>query len=426
MIQPPLRPPTVPASPDTGTGNSADNPLSPSFWRRPPAERHRVFAQLRALDAPAFLQRPTPGDWHVVDGFYALTRYEDVAEAGRHSHAFSSEPTVLSLDSAMPQMHQENAAIINVDDPRHAHLRKIVARAFTPRRLRQLQTDIAAMAHRIVDELLDRGPCDFAEHVAAPLPLELICTMTGIPANARNQALDAVNALQQSNDLDSRFDPSELASKLAAFDALIAELVQDRRTHPADDLISALVTAAPGEDTLKEAEVGSFFLTLVGGGNETVRNALSEALILLTDYPTQRRLLLDDLDTHLPTAVEEIVRHASPGCWARRNVTQPVQLRGHTLHPGDKVILYYASANMDETVFTDPAAFDIQRTPNPHLGFGAFGPHYCIGAHLARSELTILLKELLTRVPAIHATGPPTRQSRGVIQDITHLACALK
>ncbi|MEV0262997.1 cytochrome P450 [Streptomyces sp. NPDC050617] len=377
------------------------------------------------MDAPALLRRPASGTWQLDDGFYALTRYDDVVAAGQNTEAFSSEPTVLTLDSAPPHMrHQDDASLMNMDNPRHARLRKIVARAFTRKSIDRLEAEMRTIAGRVMDDLLDRGPCDFVQHAAAPLPLEIICSMTGIPESARADALQAVDTLQRSNDIDSRLDPRELVEALSTFRSLIAELVHARRTHPAEDLISALVAGLPGEKTLNENEVASFFLTLVGGGNETVRNTFSQALILLTEHPEQRRILLDSLQTHLPSAIEECVRHTSPGAWVRRNVIRPVRLRRHAFQPGDKVILFLASANMDGTVFDNPEAFDIRRDPNPHIGFGAPGPHYCIGAHLARLELTVLLTEMLTRIPDIRATAPPIRESRGIIQDITYLPCA--
>ncbi|MEV0281745.1 cytochrome P450 [Streptomyces sp. NPDC050610] len=402
----------------------ADNPLSPAFWERQPHDRNPVFARLRAMDTPPFLRRPASGTWQMDDGFYALTRYDDVVAAGRNTEAFSSEPTALTLDSTPPQMRQDEASLINMDNPRHARLRKIVARAFTRKSINRLEAEMRATAGHIMDDLLNRGPCDFVQHAAGRLPLEIICSMTGIPRSARADALRAVDTLQRFNEIDSRLDPYELTEALATFRTLMSDLVHERRTHPTEDLVSALVTGLPGEETLNETEVASFFLTLVGGGNETVRNTFSQALVLLTENPEQRRLLLGDLPARLPSAVEELIRHTSPAAWTRRNVIRPVQLRQHTFQPGDKVILYFASANMDESAFNAPEKFDILREPNPHVGFGTPNPHYCIGAHLARRELTALLTELLTRIPDIRATAPPTRQSRGVIQDITYLPCA--
>ncbi|WP_044366200.1 cytochrome P450 [Streptomyces natalensis] len=414
----------LPPSRDPFPCDGADNPLSAAFWTRPPHQRDAVFARLRAQDAPVFLHRPATGAWQVGDGFYALTRYSHVLAAGRDTQAFSSEPTAVSLEAPPPQIRQDQAAIINLDNPRHARLRKIVSRMFTPAKIQQLEAHMAVQARRIVDDLLDRGPCDFARDVAPALPIQVICTMTGIPDADRPVVLHAVDLLFQATDMDSRVDPRQLAQALDTVGRLIADLVRTRRAHPTDDLISAVATSQGAGAYLNETEAITFFLALVGGGNETVRNTLCHALSQLTDHPDQYRLLLGDLPARLPTAIEEFVRHASSVSWVRRTVRHPTQLGDQIFQIGDKVILYYASANMDDTVFSSPQTLDILRNPNPHLGFGTPNPHFCLGAHLARRELTALLTELLTRIPTLHATAPPTYHPRGATQDITHLPCA--
>jgi cytochrome P450 len=222
-------------------------------------------------------------------------------------------------------------------------------------------------------------------------------------------------------------DMDEAVGQILASGGELAELVttlgQQRAEKPGDDLISSLVTANIDGEQLTTAELASFFILLVVAGNETTRNALSHALVLLTDFPDQRELLLSDVNGRLEGAVEEIVRYASPVMFMRRTVTRDYQMNGHDYREGDKAVLFYWSANQDESVFTEPARFDITRSPNPHVGFGAPGPHFCLGAHLARREITVMLRELLARVPGIRATAPPDRLLSSFINGIKHLPC---
>jgi len=203
---------------------------------------------------------------------------------------------------------------------------------------------------------------------------------------------------------------------------LLAGLAAARAEAPAGDLVSALVTANIDGELMSTAELASFFILLVVAGNETTRNALSHGLMLLTEYPEQRALLLGDLEGRLEGAVEEIVRYSSPVMFMRRTLTRDYTMNGHEYREGDKTVLFYYSANRDEAVFADPDRFDITRSPNPHVGFGAPGPHYCLGAHLARRELTVMLRELLTRVPDITA-GEPDRLLSSFINGIKRLPC---
>jgi cytochrome P450 len=203
---------------------------------------------------------------------------------------------------------------------------------------------------------------------------------------------------------------------------LVTSLAAERAQAPAEDLVSALVTANIDGEQLTSAELASFFILLVVAGNETTRTALSHALMLLTEYPDQRALLLADLEGRLPGAVEEIVRYASPVIFMRRTLTRDYGMNGQDYRAGDKAVLFYYSANRDEAVFADPERFDITRNPNPHVGFGAAGPHFCLGAHLARRELTVMLRELLARVPDITA-GPPDRLLSSFVNGIKRLPC---
>jgi cytochrome P450 len=239
--------------------------------------------------------------------------------------------------------------------------------------------------------------------------------------------------LANSNTILSGSDPEFLSRDLdqavvqllgagKALAELVTGLAADRARAPGDDLVSALATANIDGEQLTSAELASFFVLLVVAGNETTRTALSHALMLFTEFPGQRELLLADFENRIEGAVEEIVRYASPVMFMRRTLTRDYAMNGQAYHQGDKVVLYYCSANRDETVFTDPGRFDITRSPNPHVGFGAAGPHFCLGAHLARRELTVMLRELLTRVPDITA-GEPDRLLSSFVNGVKRLPC---
>jgi cytochrome P450 len=222
-------------------------------------------------------------------------------------------------------------------------------------------------------------------------------------------------------------DPEQAVGQILTAGAELADLVTglaaERAGRPGDDLVTALATANIDGEQLTSAELASFFILLVVAGNETTRNALSHSLMLLTDFPDQRELLMAGFDGRIGTAVEELVRYSSPVIFMRRTVTRDHRMNGQDFHEGDKAVLYYWSANQDETVFADPARLDITRSPNPHVGFGAAGPHFCLGAHLARREVGVMLRELLTRVPDIRAAGPPDRLLSSFINGIKHLPC---
>jgi cytochrome P450 len=399
------------------------------FWAMPLADRRAAFAALRALEHPAHFEEPdAPFPVAERHGYYALVRHADVVEASRHPELLCSGQGATSIADLPTEFNEYFGSMINMDDPRHARLRRIVSRAFTPRMIQKFADDVRGVAATIVDELLETGPCDFVERVATRLPLIIVCQLMGIPADSYQRVL------ANSNIILSGFDPEFISEDmdvavtqlLTAGDdlaGLVTTLGNERLASPRDDLISALVTANIDGEQLTTAELASFFILLVVAGNETTRNALSHALMLLTEFGDQRELLLADLGGRMEGAVEEIVRYASPVMFMRRTATQDCTLNGTDYLAGDKVALFYWAANQDESVFDDPARFDITRSPNPHVGFGAPGPHFCLGAHLARREVTVMLTELLTRVPRIHAAGPPDRLLSSFINGIKHLPC---
>jgi cytochrome P450 len=399
------------------------------FWGLPLAQRHAAFAELRRLPQPPFFTEPETPFPNPGPGYYALVRHADVVEASRNAAVFCSGRGATSLVDLPAEFNEFFGSMINMDDPRHARLRRIVSRAFTPRMIKKFEDDVQRVAAQIVDDLITAGPCDFVEHVAARLPLTIICRMMGIPDSSYDMVLRDTNIILSGADPDFLSeDPDEAVLQLLTAGQELADLVTDLRTtrlaSPADDLITALVTANIDGEQLTSAELASFFILLVVAGNETTRTAISHALLLLTDNPEQRALLLADFEARIGGAVEEIVRIASPVMYMRRTLTQDYTMNGRDYRAGDKVGLFYWSANRDEAVFRDPARFDITRSPNPHVGFGSAGPHFCLGAHLARREITVVLRELLGRVPDIHAAGPPDQLLSSFINGIKHLDCA--
>ncbi|WP_026416790.1 cytochrome P450 [Actinomadura oligospora] len=421
----------------TATAHDAD--LSDlAFWARPPAAREAAFAELRRLDKPRFYRELKLPFIRSGAGYHALVRHADVVEASRTPEVFSSEPCSNSIADLPGYMARYFGSMINMDDPRHARLRRIVSRAFTPRVLARTETDLHASARRIVDDLLAAGPGDFVTDVAARLPVQVICDMMGIPEADRAKVYDRTNVILGIGDPEytggREFVRSGitrtgvlygLASGLAAgyeLNHMAMKLARRRRRAPGDDLVSALVTANVDGESLTDQEIGSFFILLVVAGNETTRNAMAHGLKLLTDNPGQRALLLADFDGRIAGAVEEIVRMATPVIQFRRTVTRDHEMNGNRYRAGDKALLFYNSANRDETVFERPDRFDILRSPNPHVGFGGPGPHFCLGANLARREITVMFRELFERVPTIRAEGEPDRLYSNFINGIKHLS----
>ncbi|MEO3784555.1 cytochrome P450 [Actinocorallia sp. B10E7] len=416
----------------TGLGLS-----DPMFWTRPLARREAAFAHLRSLPAPVRFPEIEVPFIKGGDGYWALVRHADVVEASRRPDVFSNEPTSNSISDMPGYLARFFGSMINMDDPRHAKIRRIVSRAFTPRMLSRLDEQIEDTARGIVDDVLrGKGTGDFVEDVAARLPLKIICDMMGIPESERRMVLERSNTILGIGDPEygvgsqiSRVSVGLALTRLLdagmELQLLIRRLGRERRRRPGDDLVTALVHGNVDGEHLTDQELGSFFILLVVAGNETTRNAISHALKLLTVNEDQRALLLSDPETHLPGTVEEVVRYATPVIQFRRTLTRDTLLNGHPLREGDKVLLFYNSANRDEAVFTDPDRFDITRSPNPHVGFGGPGPHFCLGANLARREITVMLRELYTRVPSIRSTAPPDRLLSGFINGIKHLPYAV-
>ncbi|MEU0134637.1 cytochrome P450 [Streptomyces sp. NPDC006296] len=389
-------------------GTAEADLADPAFWRLPRAERLSAFARLRERDAPA-LFTPRTGS---RTPFRVLVRHADVRSASRQPQLFASAPGVTDPEPAPWAKAVFGNSMVHMDGAEHAGLRRTVSRAFTPRLLAAAERNIEAVARRLVDEVAAEGPGDFMRSAAARMPFEVICDLMGIPARHRAAIAARVDHASEYVGVQRRGlarvrIPGRGLRSLARMQLEMSGIARERRRVPADDLISALVRADVDGQALSVRQLGAFFSLLLVAGVETTRNAIAHGLVLLDAHPDQRALLESDFDRYADGAVDEIVRHSTPIIQFRRTVTAPCSLGGCSFAPGDKVVLLYASANRDASVFEDPDVFDITRSPNPHLGYGGGGPHHCLGAHLAKLEMKALFRELLTRLGDVRLPAAP-------------------
>ncbi|MET0698175.1 MAG: cytochrome P450 [Mycobacterium sp.] len=399
------------------------------FWALDDNIREGAFATLRRqspitfFDAPAGLEGMDTGAGH-----WALTRFEDVHFASRHPDIFSSSGGI-TIGDQTPELAEYFGSMIAMDDPRHQRLRAIVSRAFTPRVVAKVETAVRDRARSLVADMVARHPDGHGELVAelaGPLPLQVICDMMGIPAEDHEKIFHWTNVILGFGDPDLTTDFDGFVQVAMDIGAYARALADDRRDHPQDDLTTSLVQAEVDGERLTSAEVASFFILLVVAGNETTRNAISHGVLALTRYPDQRDIWWQDFDGNAHTAVEEIVRWASPVIYMRRTLTRDIELGGVQMRAGDKASLWYGSANRDETKFDDPWRFDVRREANPHLGFGGGGVHFCLGANLARREINVAFDELRRQIPDIGASDEPARLQSSFIHGIKRLPVSWK
>lgn len=347
----------------------------------------------------------------IPDEFFAVTRFDEVIEISRRPADYCSGEGSISIGDIPTEAMEFFGSFIVLDDPRHARQRGIVARSFTPRALQGVLDSVETICTEVIDDMCEKGEVDLVEALSQPFPLLVICDMMGIPRSEFNTVLDATNTILGAGDpdfLNGHPDPiTALFGAGVTLTALMGELAEARRKDPKDDLTSALIHGAAGEELLAPEEIAPFFILLAVAGNDTTRTATSVGMQFLGENPEQRRIWQDDLDGVTQTAVEEIVRMASPVTFMRRTVTRPLELSGHQFEKGDKLVMFYGAANRDPRVFDRPEEFDVRRDPNPHVGFGGPGPHFCLGAHLARRELSVVFRQLLTRLPDIEVVGEP-------------------
>jgi cytochrome P450 len=396
------------------------------FWAQDDDLRDGAFATLRR-EAPVSLQPEFVIDGVAQgNGHWAVTRFDDVFHASRHPEIFSSAQGI-TIGEQTPELAEYFGSMIAMDDPRHTRLRNIVRSAFTPRVLARIEDSVRDRARRLVTEMVAAHPDGSGELVselAGPLPLQIICDMMGIPEDDHQKIFHWTNVILGFGDPDLTTDFDEFFQVAMDIGGYATAMADDRRARPGDDLTTNLVQAELDGEGLTSAEVASFFILLVVAGNETTRNAISHGVLALSRYPEQRADWWNHYDEVAPTAVEEIVRWASPVSYMRRTVTRDIEMSGVPLSEGAKVTLWYGSANRDETKFEDPWTFDLRRQPNPHVGFGGGGAHFCLGANLARREITVIFDELHRRIPDITATEEPDRLQSAFIHGIKRLPIA--
>jgi cytochrome P450 len=400
---------------------------SRAFWSTTAAERERSFAVLRA-------ERPV--SWHppVEDalmpdpddrGYWAVTRRSDIVTVSRNNDVFLSGKGVM-FESIPEELLEASQSFLAMDPPRHTKLRKLVSAAFTPRQVRRIEDSIRANAKTIVEELRAAGGgADFVDHCAKELPIRTLSDMVGIPESEREHLAHATDALVSWADpvfLDGRNPLEVLLENQLYVHQVAGALAAERREHPGDDLISSLVNAEVDGDRLADADVAAFFVLLSVAANDTTRQTTSHAMKALTDFPGERAWLLEDFDNRIGTAVEEFIRWATPVMTFRRTAAKDFELGGQTILAGEKVVMFYPSGNWDTDVFDHPERLDLSRSPNPHLGFGGGGLHFCLGAHVARAQLRAIFGELLRQLPDIQA-GDPTYVAGNFVHAVHSMPC---
>lgn len=393
------------------------------FWALDDTVRDGAFATLRRESPITFFREIEFEGFEAGPGHWALMSFDDVHFASRHPEIFSSHPNITIADQ-QPEVAEYFGSMIALDDPRHARLRNIVRSAFTPKVVARTEESVRMRARRLVADMIAANPDgngELVSELSGPLPLQVICDMMGIPETDHHQIFHWTNIILGFGDPDLTTDFEEFMKVAIDIGAYATALAEDRRANPREDLTTALVAAEVDGERLTSAEVASFFILLAVAGNETTRNAISHGVLALTRYPDQREIWWNDFATHTQSAVEEIVRWASPVVYMRRTTTRDVEVGGVTIPKGDKVTMWYASANRDESKFDNPWKFDVARSPNHHVGFGGGGTHFCLGANLARREIAVVFEELRARIPDIAVTGEPAMLLSSFIHGIKTL-----
>lgn len=390
------------------TEYSAVDITSHEFWSQPFTVRDQTFARLRAADGLSW-HPPLPSLFPMQEpGFWALTRREDIVYASQHPELFSSAQGV-ALDPMPAEVQRIATFFLTMDPPQHTVYRQLISSAFTPRNIRLIDDQIHKNAVSIVDDLVGAGDIDFVTACSARLPMMTIADMLGVaPADRETVAKAAEKLFSMSDDEYSTLEEraADTVNEMIFLSNCGIELAKFRRRHPADDLMTSIVNAEIDGHRLTDEEVGAFLVLLASAGNDTTKQTTTHAMMALAANPAQRDWLVADFDGRIGLAAEEFVRWSTPVMQFARFATTDTEIAGQPINAGDKLGLFYCSANRDESVFSEPHTFDLQRSPNPHLGFGGGGPHFCLGNRLAKTELRHLFHELLTRLERIEFGEP--------------------
>ena len=399
-----------------------------------------MFLRGEQYDAWRVLRNEAPVHWNERSwgpGFWNITKYEDVINIGCDPYTFiSGEGIILDNDGARTRREEmlRNAnqgmvfdprgnMMIMTDPPRHTLLRRMVNKAFTHKSVRRMEPHIRRLSTQIINDIAERGECDFVWDVARLLPLEVICEMVGVPEGDWEGMFELTNRVLGFDDPEFRPETEELTQEDMELSmnlfTYLQTLIEERRKNPTEDVLTVLVHGDVDGERLNDGEIFLFFLLLILAGNETTRNATSGGMLALMENPDQRQRLIDD-PSLLPHTIEEIVRWTSPVVHFERRVTRDTEIRGQKIREGDTVVLWYPSANRDEDVFTNGETFDVGRRPNDHIAFGK-GEHFCLGANLARLELRVIYEELMRRIPVMELAGPPDRLRSNFLNGIKRM-----
>lgn len=394
---------------DRATGYDPVSVSPLTFWAATAEEREAAFRVLRD-ERPLSWHPPLEGALMEpeVDGVWAVTRHEDISFVSKNPQLFCSGQGV--MNEAVPEdiLHAAQS-FLGMDGGQHSTLRRLISSVFTPRQVAKIQDQIKVQASTIVDELITTSEGDFVQQVSKRLPMWTIYEMIGLPEEYREEAAHHADGMVSWADADvaAGREPGEVLNEsLVGMLTAGLELAERRRAHPTSDLMSLLVQAEIDGRRLTDDELGAFFVLLSVAGNDTTRNTVTLTTMALQQFPDQRALLASDYDNLIKPAIEEFVRWASPVMTFRRTATQDTELRGQHIKEGDWLIMMYSSGNRDERVFTDPYRFDITRGPNPHVGFGGGGPHFCMGSFLAKMQLESIFRELIFRAPNLRVGEP--------------------
>ena len=408
---------------------TADRLLSPVNLSGP-----EVFVRNEQHAAFKLLRREAPVSWNpgfeyegqlVFPGFWNVVKYEDVLMMSRDPATFISSHGIImgtNPENAGPAAGLGKMMIVT-DPPRHVRLRRLVNKGFTPRAVNAMEGHIRQIAADIIDDICERGECDFVTDASALLPLAVICEMMGVPKDDWKLMFELTNKVLGGGDPEYQAEGANIDQTITEghmqmfgyFMRMLAERKRERK----EDLVSVLVESDIDGDKLTDEEILYFAYLLILAGNETTRNAITGGLLALFEHPEQRRRLQANMEL-LPTAVEEILRWTSPVTHMARTATRDVELRGQTVRKGDQLVMWYPSVNRDEDIFPDGDVFNVERSPNEHLAFG-IGEHFCLGAGFARKEMKVMFEELFRRFPDIELAGPPERLRSNFINGIKHL-----